>query len=90
MNVSLTAELERWVQDRVATGRYTSASEVVREALRIMQDKEQGLREWLVDTRAKVQAGLDELDRGEGIPGDHARAELARRSAERRKQRAPE
>lgn len=37
MNVSLTPELERYVRDRVASRRYATASEVVREALRKMQ-----------------------------------------------------
>jgi antitoxin ParD1/3/4 len=40
MNVSLTPELERYVQKKVESGRYTSASEVVREALRSLQDQE--------------------------------------------------
>jgi antitoxin ParD1/3/4 len=34
MNVSLTLEMERWVQQKVSSGFYTSASEVIREALR--------------------------------------------------------
>jgi antitoxin ParD1/3/4 len=37
MNVSLTPELEKFVSDKVASGRYTSASEVVREALRLLE-----------------------------------------------------
>ena len=84
MNVSLTPELERWVQDRVATGRYGSASEVVREALRLMQDQEQTLPQWLAETRAKLQVGLDQLGRGEGIPGKAAMADVRRRIKENR------
>lgn len=41
MNVSLTRELEEFVRDRVATGRYHSASEVVREGLRLLESREQ-------------------------------------------------
>lgn len=40
MNVSLTPELERFVQEKVHSGRYTSASEVVREALRLLEEHE--------------------------------------------------
>jgi len=40
MNVSLTSELEKFVADKVASGRYTSASEVVREALRLLEREE--------------------------------------------------
>ena len=39
MNVSLTPELERFVQEKVHSGRYTSASEVVREALRLLEEQ---------------------------------------------------
>ena len=48
MNVSLTKELEQFVHDRVRTGRYHSASEVVREGLRLLESREQ-LRELQVD-----------------------------------------
>jgi antitoxin ParD1/3/4 len=41
MNVSLTPELERYVQEKVQSGRYYSASEVVREALRALQNDEE-------------------------------------------------
>jgi antitoxin ParD1/3/4 len=41
MNVSLTPELEKFVSDKVDSGRYTSASEVVREALRFLEEHDQ-------------------------------------------------
>ncbi|MBD3560548.1 type II toxin-antitoxin system ParD family antitoxin, partial [Planktothrix sp. FACHB-1355] len=41
MNVSLTPELEKFVQEKVKSGRYLSASEVVREALRLLQEQDQ-------------------------------------------------
>ena len=40
MNVSLTDELANFVKAKVTTGRYTSSSEVVREALRLMEKME--------------------------------------------------
>jgi antitoxin ParD1/3/4 len=40
MNVSLTPELERAVAERVASGRYRTASEVVRAALRLLEKEE--------------------------------------------------
>jgi antitoxin ParD1/3/4 len=41
MNVSLTAELEKFVSAKVDSGRYSSASEVVREALRLLEEHDQ-------------------------------------------------
>lgn len=76
MNVSLTAELEDFVHQKVRSGRYHSASEVVREALRLLEDRDEmrGLR--LEEMRRKIAAGLESLDRGEAIPGDQAFDEL--------------
>jgi antitoxin ParD1/3/4 len=62
MNVSLTPELERLVNEKVESGLYQTASEVVREALRLLKDRDQA-RDQL---RADVQAGFDQLTRGEG------------------------
>ena len=41
MNIHLTPELEQMVQRKVKTGRYNSASEVVREALRMMEQRDE-------------------------------------------------
>ena len=76
MNVSLTPELEQLVNEKVESGLYQTASEVVREALRLLKERD-NVREHL---RADVQAGLDALARGEGRPYDKASGrELAER-----------
>ena len=43
MNVSLTPELEKWVQSKVETGLYGSSSEVVRDALRLLHQFEEAI-----------------------------------------------
>ena len=64
MNVSLTPELEKLVQEKVKSGRYLSASEVVREALRLLQEQDQ-LRELrLEELRKFVAVGIEQADRG--------------------------
>jgi antitoxin ParD1/3/4 len=70
MNVSLTPELERLVQLKVQTGRYTSASEVIREALRLMEarDQVQALRK--DEIRRKTAAGIASLRAGKGTDGE--------------------
>ncbi len=53
MNVSLTEHLDKFIGQQVETGRYRSASEVVREGLRLLEQRE-----------AQVQAVQDALDEG--------------------------
>jgi antitoxin ParD1/3/4 len=66
MNVSLTPQLEQMIRDKVESGRYNNASEVVREALRIMADHEERLRiRSLRD--AAIAEGIASLERGEGM-----------------------
>jgi antitoxin ParD1/3/4 len=43
MDIHLPAELERLVQDQVATGRYDSADEVIRTALRALEERDRAL-----------------------------------------------
>jgi len=85
MNVSLTPELERLVTQKVESGLYQSASEVIREGLRLLDDHDRMRELHLNEVRKKIETGLDQLDRGQGIPGDQAYAQMKRRSAESRK-----
>jgi antitoxin ParD1/3/4 len=70
VNVSLTPELEAMVQERVRAGRYTSASEVVREALRLLAHRDEFRQARLAEIRGKADEGLRSLDGGEGRDGD--------------------
>ena len=65
MNVSLTPELEKIVAERVSSGRYASASEVIREALRLLEERDQ-----LNQLRQEVRLGLEQLDQGRRQPFD--------------------
>jgi antitoxin ParD1/3/4 len=65
MNVSLTQELANFVKAKVGTGRYASSSEVVREALRLMESVERREAEKLGYLRKAWQEGIDSGDAGE-------------------------
>jgi len=78
MNISLTPELERLVDEKVKSGRYASASEVIREGLRLLEEQEEMKRQRLAEIRQKIDRGLDQLDQGHGIPAREARSRLRR------------
>lgn len=59
MNVNLTPQLEELVRAKVASGLYTSASEVVREALRLMDEQDRFRAARLEQLRDDVRQGLN-------------------------------
>jgi len=89
VNVNLTPELEKLVQAKVRSGRYNSASEVVREALRLLEEHGQVRKLQLQELRKKINEGLASLERGEGVDGDLFFQALAReeRQLERKRKR---
>lgn len=64
MAIQLPADVEDRINEKVARGEFPDAGEVVREAMRLLDEQERRLDEF----RAKLQVGLDQLDRGEGVP----------------------
>ena len=64
MHVSLTPELVRLVRERVETGLYNNASEVVREALRLLSEQDEVRRLKLARLRHELEAGEADLAAG--------------------------
>jgi antitoxin ParD1/3/4 len=88
MNVSLTPELEKFVEERVATGRYQTASEVVREGLRLLELRDRDREAAFKELKAKLKRGVEQAERGELIDGDKVFAEIRDRLERRRKESA--
>ena len=85
MNVSLTPELEHFVSTKVESGRYNSASEVVREALRLLEEQDQAKARQLAEFNHELGRRLDSLDQGQRISPAEARVRPKRKSDARRK-----
>ena len=83
MNVSLTPEFERYVPEKVKSGLYSTASEVIRDGLRLMQERDRLSTARLKQLRDDIQVGLDQLARGEHVPGPEA-IERVKRTIRRR------
>lgn len=85
LNVSLTPELSRFVENRVRSGKYQTASEVVREALRLLEGRDQAPVAGVEELKREIEIGLAQLRRGEGVDGEaFFRSVARRRSAGRR------
>jgi len=76
MNVSLTPELEKLVQDKIASGLYTSASEVVREALRLLAESDRQHAMRVNELREHIAKGLAEAKAGQLLDGPTVFAQL--------------
>jgi len=85
MNISLTPQLESYIKQKVDTGMYHSVSEVVREALRLLEDRDSMKSAKLQALRQDINQGLAELDQGMGQPVDvdALKAEARKRRAQR-------
>lgn len=87
MNVNLTPELEALVQRKVQSGLYNNQSEVVREALRLLEAQDRIRDAHVVRLQEALADGLAQADRGELLDGPQVMAEL-RGSLRQRRDRA--
>ena len=68
-NIALTPELESWVDELVASGSYKSASEVMRDALRALRERQERHQAELTEIQARIALSLDQADRGDYAGG---------------------
>ena len=79
MNVSLTPELDKFVAGKVESGRYNSASEVVREALRLLEEHDRARNAQIAVFNQELGERLASLDRGERVEPGRARELIKRK-----------
>ena len=73
MNISLTPELEKFIETEVKSGFYQTASEVIRAGLRrLKDDKPPACPRTLDELENDLLASLSRLNRGEGVNGQEA------------------
>lgn len=65
MNVSLPKALAEFVEEAVATGQYATASEVVRDGLRLLRQRREAHEERIAILKREVQRGINQLDAGQ-------------------------
>ncbi|MBL8294757.1 MAG: type II toxin-antitoxin system ParD family antitoxin [Bryobacterales bacterium] len=84
MNVNLGPTFDQFVADLLKTGLYQSQSEVVREGLRLLKEREDLKQLRLAELRREIAIGSAEADRGEFVDGEETFAEIRTRSARRK------
>jgi antitoxin ParD1/3/4 len=84
MNVTLAPELEQIIRQKMASGLYASANDVIREALRLLEEQDGWLFLRLEELRKEINLGLTHLKNGEGTPGEQVFEEIRQLSQQRR------
>ena len=91
MNVSLTPELEKYIQTKVTSGLYTSASEVIRESLRLMHTYDDIKDQRLQEMNQAIELGLQQLAKGNKVTAKESYGRLKdkiQKIAKKKKSRA--
>ena len=86
--VSLPADQADYIDGLVASGGYASASEVVREALRLLEEHDRARSAQVAAFNQELGARLASLDRGEHVKPEAARKRIEQKSQDRRRLRA--
>lgn len=85
MNVNLGSVLDQFVADLLRTGLYQTQSEILREGLRLLKEREDVKKLRLSELRKEIATGIEQADRGEFVDGEQTFAEIRKRSAERKR-----
>ena len=64
ITVTLPPELEAFIEERVATGRFATAGEAVREGLRLLEEREQEREAVLAELRHEIEIGVEPAKTG--------------------------
>jgi len=87
MNISLTSELENFVARKVESGLYQTASEVIRDGLRLLRERDELRQQNLEELRRAIAIGIDQADQGKVAPLNEETLERVKaRSRQRRGQ----
>jgi len=70
MNISLTPDQERFIQNKLQAGKYRSTEEILEIALRLLDEYDRSETEWFKDVRVKIDAAIEASKDTEPIDGE--------------------
>ncbi|MFB2875535.1 type II toxin-antitoxin system ParD family antitoxin [Floridanema aerugineum] len=85
MNILLTPELEEFVNKQVESGKYQDGLAVIREALQLLEERQQIYKGRFEELKREVMIGVEQLERGEKIDGETAMRQLTEEIIQRSK-----
>jgi len=85
MNVHLGTAFDEFVADLLKSGYYQTQSEVLREGLRLLKEREEVKQMRLAELRKEIAVGAEQADSGQFVDGPKAFAKIRQRSAQRKR-----
>jgi antitoxin ParD1/3/4 len=85
MNVNLGTMFDNFIAELLKSGMYQSQSEVVREGLRLLKEREELKKLRLAELRKEIAIGSEQADRGEFVDGPRTFAKIRQRSTQRKR-----
>ena len=88
MNISLTTELEQFIQSQVTSGKYTSSEEVILAGIRLLEERERIYKGRFEELQREIMIGVEQLDRKERLDGREVIEQLRQKNQALRKTQA--
>ena len=85
MNVHLGPVFDEFVADLLKTGHYQTQSEIVREGLRLLKEREEVKQLRFAELRKEIAVGIVQADRGQFVDGSQSFVKIRQRSAQRKR-----
>ena len=85
MNVHLGTVFDKFVADLLKTGYYQTQSEILREGLRLLKEREEIKQMRLAEMRREIAVGSEQADRSQFVDGSETFAKIRQRSAQRKR-----
>jgi antitoxin ParD1/3/4 len=88
MSISLTPELEQFIQNQVASGKYTSTEEVIIAGIKLLEERENIYKGRFEELKQEIAIGVEQLERGERLDGREVIEKLRQKNQAMRKAEA--
>ncbi|MBG1270383.1 type II toxin-antitoxin system ParD family antitoxin [Nostoc sp. WHI] len=88
MNISLTTELEQFIQSQVASGKYSLSEEVILAGIRLFEERERIYKSRFEELQREIMIGVEQLDRGERLDSREVIEQLRQKNQTLRKTQA--
>ena len=84
MNITLKPQQEKFLREKLDSGKYGTIDEVIAEAFKLLEERDEHYQQWLDETRKKVAIGIEQANRGQLTDGKIAIARLREKLSQAR------